>query len=97
MAKVDLDFSDYNTKNTSRKRRVGFVSSLHLMAYQQKENLIGAAMDEVHKVFNEFRTQNSDPENEEVSFAVIGGDFNFDNISPGKAFTLEYTRPVCHQ
>ena len=30
-----------------------------------------------------FRAANTDESSEEVVFAVLGGDFNFDNVSPG--------------
>ena len=39
-------------------------------------------MDDSQKFFNDFRKNTLKP-NEEVSFAIIAGDFNFDNISPG--------------
>ena len=39
-------------------------------------------MDDSQKFFNDFRKNTLKP-NEEESFAVIAGDFNFDNISPG--------------
>ena len=54
-----------------------------MMAYQGKENLVGKAMTEVQSEFSHFqkRTLKS---GERTAFAVIAGDFNIDNISPGK-------------
>ena len=50
---------------------------------QGKENLVGRAMTEVQSEFATFRNRNAAC-NEKVAFAVIAGDFNIDNISPGK-------------
>ena len=39
-------------------------------------------MDDIHKWTREFRKRTHKPQ-EKVAFDVLGGDFNFDNISPG--------------
>jgi hypothetical protein len=44
-------------------------------------------MNEVREEFGSFQTRTS-KENEKVIFAVISGDFNTDNISPGFIFYL---------
>ena len=49
-------------------------------------------MDDSQKFFNDFRKNTLKP-NEEESFAIIAGDFNFDNISPG---TYVLTFKVLH-
>lgn len=67
----------------SAKRRIGFIADLHLMAYQGKENQLGVALDRVREEYARFRKAHTDEENETAVFAVIGGDFNFDNVSPG--------------
>jgi hypothetical protein len=82
--KHDVVFWLIFKKAPNEKRRIGFLANLHLMAYQGKENQIGEALNLVHEEFNQFRSVNVDKENERVIFAVIGGDFNFDNISPGE-------------
>ena len=54
------------------------------MAYQEMENQIGIALEKTQEAFERFRANNGDGgENEETVFAVVGGDFNFDNMSPG--------------
>jgi len=53
------------------------------MAYQERENLLGRAMTLVQNKFNHFKEQNLD-KSETVAFSTIGGDFNCDNMSPGK-------------
>ena len=60
------------------------------MAYQGKENQVGVALDQVKEEFGRFRRENTDQENEETIFAVIGGDFNFDNISPGETGNFSF-------
>ena len=40
-------------------------------------------MKEAQAEFNQFRQKTLKP-SEKVAFAVVCGDFNFDNISPGK-------------
>ena len=65
--------------------RVGYIGNLHMMAYQGKENLVGQAMTEVQVEFSRFRARSLRPD-EKTSFAVISGDFNIDNISPGEGF-----------
>lgn len=77
MAKLDLGYD-----STKRKQRVGYVSNLHNVAYQGETNMIGPAMTELQTEFNAFRERTS-REDEQVAFAVVCGDFNFDNISPG--------------
>jgi hypothetical protein len=54
---------------------------------QEKENLIGIAMTNVRKGFERFRSLHK-RDDEEVIFAVIGGDFNCDNMSPGSPLTF---------
>ena len=63
--------------------KVGFLANLHNVAYQGDEDLIGPFLTEAQSRFNEFRLQNLQ-ESENCAFSVICGDFNFDNISPGK-------------
>merc|ERR1712088_623906 len=63
-------------------QKVGYLANLHNVAYQGDEDLICPSMDDSQKFFNDFRKNTLKP-NEEESFAVIAGDFNFDNISPG--------------
>ena len=81
MIKVDLDCG-LNIRDES-KRRIGFLANLHCIAYQEKENLIGASLTLVQKAFKQFKAENFDPENEIEIFSAVGGDFNFDNVSPG--------------
>ena len=75
MAKVELSGSG----------KVGFLANLHNVAYQGDEDLIGPFLTEAQSRFNEFRSQHLQ-ESETCAFSVICGDFNFDNISPGKYF-----------
>ena len=82
MAKVDLDAGQSMT-SPGQRRRIGFVATLHTMAFQETENQIGQALKVVQEEMKTFREANTDAENETVMFAVIGGDFNFDNVSPG--------------
>ncbi len=63
--------------------QVGYIGNLHMMAYQGKENLVGKAMTEVQDEFAQFRKRTSKA-GERTAFAVIAGDFNIDNISPGE-------------
>lgn len=63
-------------------QKVGYLANLHNVAYQGDEDLICPSMDDSQKFFNDFRKNTLKP-NEEESFAIIAGDFNFDNISPG--------------
>ena len=58
------------------------MANLHMMAYQGKDNLVGQAMTEVQAEFAAFRKRTL-KEGEKETFAVIAGDFNIDNISPG--------------
>jgi hypothetical protein len=60
-----------------------------MVAYQGKENLVGGAMTEVQAEFAVFRKRNEKP-GEKTAFAVISGDFNIDNISPGTLILLSY-------
>ena len=83
MAKVALDQRQV-LGGDERTRRIGYLADLHLMAYQGKENQLGVALDRVREALAAFRQAHTDPENEETVFAVIGGDFNFDNVSPGR-------------
>ena len=80
---IFLSFFSLFPQPPGQKRRIGFLANHHLMAYQGKENQVGAALDRVKEEFGRFREENTDVENEEAVFAVIGGDFNFDNVSPG--------------
>ena len=64
-------------------RKVGYLMNLHTMAYQEKENQIGVALEKAQEAFESFQEAHK-VKGEKVAFAVIGGDFNFDNISPGK-------------
>ena len=74
MVKVDL----------GQGNNVGYLANLHNVAYQGDENLIGPFMSEAQSEFNRFRQDTLDQsKGEKVNFAVICGDFNFDNISPG--------------
>ena len=71
-------------------QKVGYLANLHMMAYQGKENLVGRAMTEVQAEFNVFRKRNEKP-GEKTAFAVISGDFNIDNISPGVLMCINHT------
>ncbi len=71
MAKVDLGL-----------HRVGYISNLHNVAYQGEEDLISPFLSEAQIQYSQFRQRTQKP-GEKVDFAVICGDFNFDNMSPG--------------
>ncbi len=90
MAKVDL--TGNRVLQAKERRKVGYLACLHLMAYQRDEDLIGPAMGQVLQSFDGFREKNYDSENEEAVFAVIGGDFNADNMSP--ADTANSSHPL---
>lgn len=79
LAKVDL-----GRKNLNGPREVGFIGNLHTMAFQEKENQIQRALTLTQNEFQTFREQNT-ADDEKVVFATLGGDFNFDNMSPGDA------------
>ena len=72
MAKLDLGHGS-----------VGYLANLHYVAYQGENDLIGPSMTETQREFNGFRKETLNHD-EKTSFAVICGDFNFDNISPGE-------------
>lgn len=72
MAKVDL----------LHRGQVGYISNLHNVAYQGLEDLISPFLSEAQAQFNQFRKKTL-KRGEKEAFAVVCGDFNFDNISPG--------------
>ncbi|TRY67707.1 hypothetical protein TCAL_02291 [Tigriopus californicus] len=84
LAKVDL-----GRKTLNGRREVGYLGDLHTMAYQEKENQIEQALTLTQDEFRKFREKHT-TENEEVVFATLGGDFNFDNMSPGDAPTQKH-------
>ena len=84
LAKVDLGKDE-----ESGKKCVGYIGNLHTMAYQEKENQIGKTLSEVSVKFEAFR-RSTKKDDEEIKFAVVGGDFNFDNISPGDSNNHDY-------
>jgi sphingomyelin phosphodiesterase 3 len=79
MAKVDLG------QNSDGQIVVGYISNLHNVAYQGEHDLIGPSMTEAQSEFNKFQKK-SLKSGEKIAFAVICGDFNFDNISPGNKY-----------
>jgi hypothetical protein len=79
MVKVDLD----HHLELPKRKRVGYMANLHAMAYQEKENQIGVTLKDVQTAFDHFRKSTA-RQSEEVVFAVVAGDFNFDNISPSE-------------
>ena len=83
IAKVDLGH-----------KKVGFIANLHNVAYQAEDDLIGPFMTEVQSEFNLFRQEYFEAGQTEA-FAVICGDFNFDNLSPGDS-SLQ-CHPIFHQ
>lgn len=82
MAKVDLG-----------PKRVGYISNLHNVAYQGSEDLISPFLTEAQQEFNNFR-KSTLKAGEKEEFAVICGDFNFDNISPGKNLIRMWIRHI---
>ena len=66
------------------QEKVGYIANLHNVAYQAKDDLISPFMTEAQSEFNLFR-QKTLKTGQTESFAVICGDFNFDNMSLGDA------------
>jgi len=71
------------SSKTQAKTSKILILEIHTSLYQEKDNLIGAAMNNVRSAFDGFRATHT-REDEDVAFAVIGGDFNCDNMSPGE-------------
>ncbi|XP_062592445.1 sphingomyelin phosphodiesterase 5-like [Saccostrea cucullata] len=64
------------------KSKVGYIFNTHLQAYQGETPIIQKQLDEVLLWTEEFRTLTGD-QRDSVTFDILCGDFNFDNISPG--------------
>lgn len=70
--------------------RVGVLANLHTVAYQGKEQLIRKALTQVEEAIASF-TREQVEEGERLEWAVVGGDFNFDNMSPGDRECAEHS------
>lgn len=67
------------------KAIVGFISNSHLQSYQDQDDSIHSnQLREIQMWTNEFKRRRFDNGTEVVGFDIICGDFNIDNMSPGK-------------
>ena len=75
----------YKLLSSSAPSKVGYIANLHNVAYQAEDDLIAPFMTEAQSEFNLFREKTTKA-GQNVAFATICGDFNFDNMSPGLYF-----------
>ncbi len=93
MNEVQEEFGSFQTSSSKENEKVFNQPNLNIktLPFPRISTLLTIkcffcrAMNEVREEFGSFRTRTS-KENEKVIFAVISGDFNTDNISPG--FTI---------
>jgi len=76
------------------EKRVAYVANFHGQAYQGKTQALYHQLSESLCAINAFRLKSHLPD-EEVVFDSVCGDFNFDNMSPGDAFTQKH--PIFNQ
>lgn len=69
-------------EKTSKGTKVGYIFNTHLQAYQGETPIIQKQLDEVQLWTKEFRAMTSG-QGDIVTFDILCGDFNLDNISPG--------------
>ncbi|KAG0718569.1 Sphingomyelin phosphodiesterase 3 [Chionoecetes opilio] len=62
---------------------VGYVANTHTQAYEGEKSIVSRQLGEAHEVFEQYVRDTHRPDSEVVMFAVMGGDFNADNISKG--------------
>ena len=68
------------------KAEIGIFSYFYtnqLFFYAGKDDLVSPFMTEAQSEFNQFR-EDTLKSNEKLTFAIICGDFNFDNMSPSE-------------
>lgn len=76
-------------EKTSKGTKVGYIFNTHLQAYQGETPIIQKQLDEVQLWTKEFRAMTSG-QGDIVTFDILCGDFNFDNISPGDQCLSEH-------
>jgi sphingomyelin phosphodiesterase 3 len=85
-----LDYGALLCKVDLGSGRVGILANLHTVAYQGKEQLIREALTQLEAAMADFREETVG-KGETLEWEVIGGDFNFDNISPGDRACAEHS------
>ncbi|KAK4306849.1 hypothetical protein Pmani_021355 [Petrolisthes manimaculis] len=78
-----LDLGSVPGKDGEELRGVGYVSNTHTQAYQGKKLVIARQLTELQETVRQFISETHNPDKEVIIFSVVGGDFNFDNMSPG--------------
>lgn len=76
-------------EKTSKGTKVGYIFNTHLQAYQGETPIIQKQLDEVQLWTKEFRAMTCG-QGDLVTFDILCGDFNFDNISPGDQCLSEH-------
>lgn len=64
-------------------------------AYQGKNLIIVKQLTELQETVRQFIKETHNPEKEVIIFSVVGGDFNFDNMSPGLLRDIVWYH-ICH-
>ncbi|XP_050709135.1 sphingomyelin phosphodiesterase 5-like [Eriocheir sinensis] len=80
LAKLDLGMVVRGGKEV---RAVGYVANTHTQAYQGGKNIVSQQLTEAASVYEKFVHETHDTHTETLMFAVLGGDFNVDNMSEG--------------
>ncbi|XP_052231861.1 sphingomyelin phosphodiesterase 3-like isoform X3 [Dreissena polymorpha] len=65
-------------------RSVGYLFNTHLQAFQGTKPIVSSQMSEILLWTTEFRERHDAP-GEHVTFDILCGDFNIDNMSPGES------------
>lgn len=76
-------------EKTSKGTKVGYIFNTHLQAYQGETPIIQKQLDEVQLWTKEFCAMTCG-QGDLVTFDILCGDFNFDNISPGDQCLSEH-------
>ncbi|KAK8732880.1 hypothetical protein OTU49_006972, partial [Cherax quadricarinatus] len=79
---VKLDLGTLK-KNDVDMQAVGYVANTHTQAFQGKDQVLVHQLEEVRLWMKSFIRDTHNADSEIVVFAVIGGDFNCDNMSSG--------------
>lgn len=69
-------------KDGKEESVVGYIAVMHTQAFQGPHNIIAKQLQEADDFIEKFMANNQE-EHEVCLFTVTGGDFNFDNMSPG--------------
>ncbi|XP_045614422.1 sphingomyelin phosphodiesterase 5 isoform X2 [Procambarus clarkii] len=84
LTKLDLGLLK---KRNEELHAVGYVANLHTQAYQGEDKVLVHQLEQTRLWMNTFIQTTHNTRTEIVVFAIIGGDFNCDNLSPGDVGT----------